>query len=403
LLRKQWLEPAGISRKEFFTVFILLFNSFTWFYMTILTVDSIIKDTNMALTIWTIYYMAIVSSSLVGSILANKIKRLNILYFWMALGTVTSLSPILTKDIFILYTSIPSLLLGVSVGLGMPSSLSYFADSTLVENRGRVSGIIFLVTNLGAFPLAVPFMIFDLTLSSLTLAVWRALGLILFLFFRPKDKHEDKPEKRRQVSYARIFHNKSFILYLIPWTMFTFIDRLGRGLFGRGLEEAVIGSISALIGGFLADNMGRKRVVVYGFILLGISYGVIGIAPNMLLSRYLYLVMDGFAAGTLWVTCILILWGDLSQPGMREKYYVIGNIPFFLTSLVPIFLSPYITLIPLSAAFSIASFFLFLAVLPLMYAPETLPERKIRLRQLRSYVEAAKKVREKYLKKNARG
>jgi hypothetical protein len=60
-------------------------------------------------------------------------------------------------------------------------------------------------------------------------------------------------------------------------------------------------------------------------------------------------------------------------------------------------------LIQPTAAFSIAGFFLFLAVLPLMYAPETLPERKIRLRQLRSYVEAAKKVREKYLKKAKRG
>jgi MFS family permease len=185
--------------------------------------------------------------------------------------------------------------------------------------------------------------------------------------------------------------------------LFNFIDRLGGEFFGRELEEAIIGSISAVIGGFLADNIGRKRVVVYGFILLGIAYGIIGIAPGMLLSKYLYLALDGFAAGILWVTCILILWGDLSQSGTREKYYVIGNIPFFLTNLVPIFLSSYIALIPVYATFSIASFFLFLAVLPLMYAPETLPEKKIRLRQLRSYVEAAKKVREKYLKKSGAG
>ncbi len=400
MLRKNWLEFTGISRKDFFTVFILLFNAFTWIYMTVLTIDSIVVNLNIASTIWTIYYMSLVLSTIVGSIISSKIKRLTFLYFWMAFGAVASLLPALFKDVSTVNISISSLLLGVSVGLGLPSSLSYFADLTHVENRGRIGGIIFLAANFGAFPLAIPFMILNLTMSSLTLATWRGLGLILFFSFRPKDRYNDRLGKKRRVSLTQVFSDRSFTLYLIPWVMFTFIDRLGGVFFGRELEEALIGSISALIGGFLADSIGRKKVVVYGFILLGIAYGVVGIAPTILLSRYLYLALDGFAAGILWVTCILILWGDLSQSGTREKYYVIGNIPLFLTYLVPIFLSPYITLIPLNATFSIASFFLFLAVLPLMYAPETLPEKKIRLRQLRSYAEGAKKLKEKYLKKS---
>jgi hypothetical protein len=32
-----------------------------------------------------------------------------------------------------------------------------------------------------------------------------------------------------------------------------------------------------------------------------------------------------------------------------------------------------------------------------MYAPETLPKRKIELRRLRKYIEKARKVREKYV------
>jgi hypothetical protein len=60
---------------------------------------------------------------------------------------------------------------------------------------------------------------------------------------------------------------------------------------------------------------------------------------------------------------------------------------------------PYISIEPY-AAFSFASFFLFLAVLPLMYAPETLPQKNIEQRQLKGYIEKAKKVSEKYLKKN---
>jgi len=49
-----------------------------------------------------------------------------------------------------------------------------------------------------------------------------------------------------------------------------------------------------------------------------------------------------------------------------------------------------------NAIFSLTAFFLFLAVLPLMYAPETLPEKKIRERELRQYVEKAKKIKEKH-------
>jgi F0F1-type ATP synthase membrane subunit b/b' len=51
---------------------------------------------------------------------------------------------------------------------------------------------------------------------------------------------------------------------------------------------------------------------------------------------------------------------------------------------------------PLGTTFSLAAFFLFLAVVPLMYAPETLPEKKVRERELRDYLEKAKKTKEKY-------
>jgi hypothetical protein len=60
-------------------------------------------------------------------------------------------------------------------------------------------------------------------------------------------------------------------------------------------------------------------------------------------------------------------------------------------------MAPYAEVIPLSTAFSLASFFLFLAVVPLMYAPETLPEKTLRERELKSYIEKAKKIKEKYV------
>jgi hypothetical protein len=100
------------------------------------------------------------------------------------------------------------------------------------------------------------------------------------------------------------------------------------------------------------------------------------------------------------VTFILILWGDLSQSGSREIYYTIGVIPLFLTQIVGRALDEYIMQIQGTInVFSVAAFFLFLAVLPLLYAPETLPEKKMELRRLRKFAEDAKKVKEKYERK----
>jgi hypothetical protein len=43
----------------------------------------------------------------------------------------------------------------------------------------------------------------------------------------------------------------------------------------------------------------------------------------------------------------------------------------------------------------LASSFLFLAILPLLYAPETLPEKKIKERELKEYLKKASKMKEK--------
>jgi hypothetical protein len=46
--------------------------------------------------------------------------------------------------------------------------------------------------------------------------------------------------------------------------------------------------------------------------------------------------------------------------------------------------------------FTFASFFLFIAILPLVYAPETLPEKIMKEKDLKFYVEKAQKIAQKY-------
>jgi MFS family permease len=376
--------------------------------MTPIMIENALNSINVTYAqnfiIWVAYYVAVTGSSVVGPFLSNKTGRIVFLYLWMILGVATSLLPALLNYLTVPYVLIISILLGVSTGVGMPSCLSYFADCTFVENRGRIGGVILLITNLSAPFLAIPFMMVNLTVTSIFFAVWRGSGLIIF-FLKPKEKTNSKLKK--DVSFISVLYDKSFILYFIAWLMFCFVDRFGQPIlkpffgdfhFYIVMIGPIIGGVSAFLGGLLSDWVGRKRVVLYGFVALGIAYAIISIAPATVVSWYFYLIVVSISTGILWVTFILILWGDLSQFGSREKYYVIGGIPYFFTGVVRLLSTPYVVLIPEISVFSLTSFFLFLAVLPLLYAPETLPEKKIRLRRLRGYMEAAKKVKEKYTK-----
>jgi len=404
MFKNRFLKEISVIHRNVFIVFILLSNTFIWYSMTLLLIDNLSASLDMSLALRATYYLAAIAFSFLGSLVSESIGKLRILFFWILIGAAVSLLPVLSNNTAN-YLLVVVSLLGASFGFGMPSCLAYFADSTVVENRGRMGGIIFLAANMSALPLTMLIMKFDLAMCSLTIAIWRGLGLIVLFALRPA---EVGGKTGKYVSFSSIFHDRSLILYLVPWLTFSFVDRFEKLIFQDFLEqdlyrfivmgEPIISAVFAFIGGFLSDRIGRKRIVIYCLILTGLAYAVIGVSPTTLISWYFYALIDGIALGMFWLIFVLILWGDLSQCATREKYYVIGSIPYFLANIMPVFLAPYVTLISPYAAFSFASFFLFLAVLPLMYAIETLPEKKIELRRLRGYVERAKKVRDKYVK-----
>ncbi len=404
LLNASWLAGLGIPRKQFFLVFALLFNAFTWYYMTLFVIESVPQYLD---AFRAVFYVATIGASLAGAILSEKVKQVKLLYLWMILGAAASLQLTLASIATVAHLSVMFILIGISFGIGMPSCLAYLANNTSVENRGKTSAIVFLLVNLAAFPLALILSTFNTVTNSILLASWRALGLVAFAFLKPSAQ---ETEPRRPFSFKSVLQDKSFVLYLIPWLMFSVIDTVETALltdfFGTQYNsltftiKPVIASFSMLVGGLLSDRIGRKRVVMYGFVSLGVAYAIIGTAPMLPLAWNFYLVIDSIAAGILWIIFIMILWGDLSAQQSREKYYVIGSIPFLATAAIPLSMMPLSSFLQANTAFSLAAFFLFLAVLPLMYAPETLPQKKIELRRLRGYVDQAKKLAGKQTQDN---
>ena len=102
-----------------------------------------------------------------------------------------------------------------------------------------------------------------------------------------------------------------------------------------------------------------------------------------------YIIADGVAWGIFYVLFLFTIWGDLSQGSSSEKAYVVGAIPFLLSFLLQVVFAPFMKDVNPITLFSFASFFLFIAVLPLVYAPETLSEKIVKDRELTSYVQKA--------------
>jgi len=408
---KGYLDELSVVRRDLFIAFFPLFNVFSWWYVVPLIIDSVQGGLHVTYTqdtvIWVAYYSAILGSGLVGSLLSNRTSRLKFLCFWVILGVVSTSLPALFNSFTVTHALLISILLGTSFGLGMPSCLAYFADCASVENRGQISGITFLATNLSAPLFAISFGMFDLKVNSLIFAAWRAFGLVVF-FLKPKQRNVSG--MKRKTSFLSILQNKSFILYFAAWLMFNLIESFERPILDYIFRDfhyvtvaPVIGSFFTLVAGVLCDRIGRKRVVLYGFVTMGIAYAIIGIAPTALFPQYFFITVESISWAIFFVIFILVLWGDLSESGCREKYYVIGAAtPYFLSDIVRILSASYVVLIPKESAFSLASFFLFIAVLPLLYAPETLPEKKIEFRRLRKYVETAKEIQRKYAEKVTR-
>jgi hypothetical protein len=396
----------------------LVANSLSWFTLTMVTIMDISGSTayDRIFAISGSYFAALLFSALVGAtLLAQKMKQRSFVSIWTLSGVITCLlfyfQASTNAPLFIL--GILSLILGGSVGLGIPMCLSLFANQTKNERMGRIgAGIFFIIQILTA---AFLFLLdgMDTEIKFLFFSIWRILGLIGIIYL--SEIKTDVQEKKTPLS--KILKDRTFILYFLPWFMFTLINfvqtpivegYMGPAFYSNYLVAAlIITSFTAIGAGFLCDYKGRKLAGIVGFILLGLGYAFLSFLGNnyKLLAVNLFTVFDGLAWGFLYVTFIFVVWGDLSEKNNREKYYLLGGLPYLLSGLIQVLVKPLVeSITDITIIFSFASFFLFIATLPLLYAPESLSDKLMKSRELFNYVnKALKKVqkeKEKPLEQN---
>lgn len=401
MLERQVQTFSELGTKTFYNIF-LVANSFVWYFALLSVFDG--WDPLQALPILVVHFCGLMGSAIVGAKLGKKVDRMRFLVFWITLTTVASFTfPLLNQE-NALFTTTVVLFLGISFGLGMPTCMSLFTDSIPVQNRGRASGLTIFVTGIGIFALAA-LPINEGIMLAVVLAIWRMVSLFVLRSakwpIRAQGNTDDK-------GYKKIIGQRAFALYFIPWLMFSFVNYLIAPMTDSliastsaeknmvFLVQTVFMGAFALVGGFLADSVGRKRLSIAGFTLLGIGTAVLAMARVQDLPIVLYFnaAVDGVALGFLFVLFIVLLWGDLSYNSRSDKFYAIGVLPFFLSRLLELTIGAPLAFFVSEnryAFFSFTAFFLLIAVLPLVYAPETLPELVIKDRDLKSYVEKAQK------------
>jgi len=389
---------------------IIIVNIIVWYTCVSVILRDAIDKTSSAygekLVLYIILFSAAVASLLAGASLINKLRsQKHFLLAWTLMGVFSSLALIMLETASVVNVSFLLTLVGISFGLGLPSCMASFANITKIENRARFGSIVILSIFFGMFAFRA-IMPTNLFFGALVLAVWRFLSVASLPLL---GNLLEGREQNTSPSMVSILNERSVLLYLIPWTVFSMVNYLSWPISNKihgedfvyfsVLVNNIIAGISALVASFFADNIGRKRALVGGFIIFGIGYALLGINPFNIYAWYFYTIVDGIAWGIIYVIFWFTIWGDLANGKSSEKYYAVGIIPYSLSGFLRVTLGPYIAnAVSEYAIFSFAAFFLFLAVVPLMYAPETLPEKALRERELRSYIEKAKRVREKFTK-----
>lgn len=388
----------SIQRRNFLLIFFLIFNSVTWFYLIVYKGFLATETIPFAPSLAWLFYLAVLVSMLIGPIVAERVKKMHFLLMWTILGIIFSLFPLVLSTFSELEVAIILILWGFAFGVGFPSCLAIIPSLTKVEERGRTGGIIFCSTFATIFLLFIVFKDLDVSSYSLMLGVWRSIGIVAFLLHVTLDESS----QRKQVSYFSVIRNKTFLLYFFPWLAFCVVNYFETPVleefYGEsswvlvGAAEFTVGALFCLIGGWLMDLKGRKFVIIFGLVTFGLGFALLTFFPNMSFSLAFFVIASGIAFGIFTVAFIFVVWGDMLNGELGEKFYALGNSPVPAATMLSYFFSPWLGKLEISAVFSLASFFIFLAIIPIFFAPELLSERALKERELRGYVEKVKKI-----------
>jgi len=340
-----------------------------------------------------LFYSFAVVSGIVGCLISEKVERIKFLRYWTVFGFLTTASVAIFQGVFFVLPL--SILLGISFGLGFPTIQALFTEATNFDSRGRIAGLVSTVTLVTVVCILLLGTSLQLTLIPIVIicALLKAASFPALL-----GKLEE--EEGKKMSWSSVLYSRDFAAYAAPWLIFNLANGIGfLAKFPAEIESvAALGPVleflaaifAAIIGGILADRIGRKQPMIFGLVILGIGYALFGVLGSSV-SYLIYSLVDGAAWGLLVVSYLQVILGDLSSRsgGLKARFFALGGImiPFLTRSIFQETQAFSGLTIPANYLYTVLCFLIFISILPLLRAPETLPESKIRERKLREHVE----------------
>ena len=390
-----------MERRGFVVVAIPYFTLLLWYYIFSYYIPGLLLEgmINASSTYIASFNLLISLTLVVSSFFIRRIDETSLIYAWSILSSLGTIYMILAPtDTLKLATY---LLLGIVFGVGLLAFFNFFWDLTVAEERGRVAGSIGIIF----LPVCSLFIALATSLDlygTATLCILLSLGTLTIkqlntgrkpMLKEKEDIREYNPEKR------------TIALYLIPWTVFSFINATLTSSFSLYVTQyfspshqvflmalqVVGGGLSALIGGVLADFSGRRLSLVAGLTLYGVSSAISGLTESYELL-YLAFIGGGLTWGILMTVYLFVIWGDLATTKTCARRYSVGLAIFYLATSVGSLLSPELLRIPLMSAAIINCLLIFLSNIPLILAPELLSTDFREEIRLKLYVSLVRKI-----------
>lgn len=388
----------NISKSCFFVVTIFFFafyESYYFLFSNFLSEVVPFSSDNIVVQGGLHFFTAIIL--VFGSFLLQKINKLRIIYSCSICACVLNI--LLLGNLFGSFRLLVLFGLVIFVSLGMLATLGVFGNLTLPQERGRVGGligfIVFVMFFIVNYSLVLHLDFYGSILFGLILNALPLIGLLLKSFRGKLESIQHQTD--------RYYERRVFALYYIPWIIFSLINvtlaantsafiqqQISNSLYFTLLYTQVAGVVfGVLIGGFIADLLGRRFALVFSLTFFGFCTAFVGLFISDLAFLVVYCA-SGLTWGILFVLYIFVVWGDLSNQQNVIKIYSIGLITYFLSLGVGFFVDFSMSMIQ-SALLSVL--IIFLLNIPVLFAPELLPSYILDRIRMKMHIGTVKKLK----------
>lgn len=353
-----------------------------------------------------LYTLSFVLAALVGGFLLDKVKR-RVPFFLLFLGLgLVSFIPILFKTTDILQVYLAAV--GIFQGLILPSALSFLADATEIQERGRVAGIAWITFGLLGI-ISVFTALWSLDLYFLLMAagaVVMGLGALLFA-----EERISSEEEWRRVPMISIFGDRNFLHYMGVAAGIGFLWGINRWIVGHYVGGIFLNPhatfwvavfsvhvISGFFVGVLMDRVGRRPVIAIGALSFApgfMSFVAYGEIWTFLVSTIFF----GLGYACTYIPMILVVWGDLARKEARGRTYGTGLVGLIVGSTFGFTVGQLIFMRMFAqgnsfVSMAVISVTAFLLISITARAKETLPPKE-RIEEIRDYIKQIKEESDK--------